>query len=271
MEALSTDLHHLRIHVDLEDFQKQAIVPWFSFRVRLPRQPLPPIAERPHVTTERLIVRPFQPTDVDALWDNLRSRPELQVHSRFRGRADPSKEDTQRAIEALTENPDAQWYFGAFLRSTGELVAEGGLPDCETMSTSLSGWPEAEILVKPEYWRQGYGTEFFGAVMNSWWALPRETRRVQLLPVATQGMEPGSRAVDGVVFQWENGNEAAELFVGKVLANNPVFVSGTATSFDQRAGREGEVVTWAGLLAVNPNAPSPDKDDESDEDGADSP
>lgn len=88
------------------------------------------------------------------------------------------------------------WYFGAFLLATGEMIGEGGLPDCEDMPRS--GWPEAEVLVKPEYWRQGYGTELLNAVLASWWELPRAPRRHQLLPIVVGDKEPGDKVTEGV-------------------------------------------------------------------------
>lgn len=131
----------------------------------------------------------------------LRQRPEIQGRSRIRGRPDQSMEETQQRVEMLNQNYKHHWYFGGFLQSTGELIAEGGLPDCDIMASSGSGWPEAEFLVKPEYWRQGYGTEFFHAVMDLWWDLPREWRQVQLIPSGMPGREPGDIAMEGVVFQ----------------------------------------------------------------------
>lgn len=80
--------------------------------------------------------------------------------------------------------------------TTGEMIGEGGLPDCEDMPRS--GWPEAEILIKPEYWRQGYGTELLHAVLASWWELPRAQRKHQLLPIIVGDKEPGAKVTEGV-------------------------------------------------------------------------
>lgn len=223
----------------------------------LPELPLPPLKDRPTITTERLIIRPLLYSDLDALHE-LRSQADTQRHSRLRGRPDKTKDETAMSLAHLNEDPDNlhHWYFGAFLQSTNELIAEGGLPDCAHMATSLSGWPEAEFLVHPAYWRQGYGTELFHAVMDSWWDLPRERRRQQLIPAGMPGKEPGDDAMEGVVFQWELGNSAAEGFFSKVLENSPVFVSGSAVSFDTREDREGNLVTWTGLLTANPRSAS---------------
>ncbi|KUI70715.1 hypothetical protein VM1G_06359 [Cytospora mali] len=251
MKDMANELEQLQVELGLEDYEGQLMVPWFAYRMRLPKRPIPSIPDRPNITTQRLIVRPILPSDLDQL-HSLRLRPETQSQSKTRGRIDQNKEETQQSIDMLNQKAHHHWYFGGFLQSTGELIVEGGLPDCDIMESAASGWPEAEFLVKPEYWRQGYGTEFFHAVMDSWWDLPREWRRVQLVPFLMPGKEPGDVATEGVVFQWEDGNEVAEGFFNKVLKNYRVFVSGSAASYDRRVGREGNTVTWKGVLAANP-------------------
>lgn len=114
-----------------------------------------------------------------------------------RGRPDRDLEESRLNIERFhAQRGEHHWYFGAFLLSTGEMIGEGGLPDCEDMPRS--GWPEAEILIKTEYWRQGYGTELLDAILTSWWELPRTRRRHQLLPVLVGDKEPGDKVVEGV-------------------------------------------------------------------------
>lgn len=229
------------------------MVPWFSYRASLPKRPLPRPSERQHMTTKRLIVRPIVPSDLDGFYE-LRRQPQTQNQSKTRGRPDGTKETTRQYVEALNDDDQSQghWYFGAFLQSTGEMIGEGGLPDCLTMGTSASGWPEAEFIIKSEYWRQGYGTELFEAVIDSWWDLPREKRRHQLIRAVTPGKEPGDEVTEGVVFQWEEGNIAAQNFFAKVLKQSPVSAAGSFASFDSREGREGNLVQWAGTLVANP-------------------
>lgn len=155
------------------------MTPWFNFKVKLPVRPLPAIHERPQIRTKRLIIRPLELSNLEE-FHRLRSQPETQCESTTRGRPDHDLAETEEYLEMLQQDDQAHWYFGAFLASTDELIGEGGLPDCLAMPRS--GWPEAEILIKPEYWRQGYGTELWTAIMDSWWALPREVWRHQLLP-----------------------------------------------------------------------------------------
>ncbi|KAK6087833.1 GNAT N-acetyltransferase [Seiridium cupressi] len=250
-----------KINLDLSDFQNLGMTPWFSYRVALPERPLPDIPSRPKIETKRLVVRPIAPSDLDTFHD-LRKRPEVQRHSKVRGRADKNKEETRQHIDALNQDDQSHWYFGAFLRSTGELIGEGGLPECLTMATSASGWPEAEFLVKPEYWRQGYGTELFNAVMDSWWDLPRERRRHQLTPAVVPGKEPGDDVMEGVVFQWEEGNVPACNFFAKILKQAPASAEGSFESIDVREGREGNLVRWAGTLSANPRPPPEEEEEE---------
>ncbi|ROW11940.1 hypothetical protein VPNG_05270 [Cytospora leucostoma] len=126
------------------------------------------------------------------------------------------------------------------------------------MSTSNSGWPEAELLIKPQYWRQGYGREIFEAIMDSWWDLPREKRRHQLVPALVPGKAPGDEISESIVFQWEENNMRAREFFAKMLAQTPAAAEGIFESCDTREGREGNIVKWAGTLTGNPRLQASD-------------
>ena len=78
--------------------------------------------------------------------------------------------------------------------------------------------------------------------MDSCWDLPRERRRHQLIPAIAPGLEPGDAIPEGVVFQWEDGNDAARSFFAKVLAQAPVGAQGGFESIDTREGREGNIM-----------------------------
>lgn len=256
MTALESFTHSItmpaKIQVDLdeEDVEKLSVIPWFSYRVNLPERPIPPVPERPHMKTQRLLIRPICASDLQQFHD-LRQLSEIQIHSPSRGRVDCDLEETRRNIERFeSSDGDTHWYYGAFLLSTGQMIGEGGLPDCNSMPRS--GWPEAEIFIRPEFQRQGYGTEFLKAVLESWWALPREVRRHQLLPVIAGDSEPGDRVVEGVGFVWEQENTVARDFFAKALAQNAVAAEGVFVAIDQRDGRFGNLVHWNGTLASNP-------------------
>ncbi|KPM46519.1 hypothetical protein AK830_g43 [Neonectria ditissima] len=251
MSSLKEALVPLKIYLSVDEYQNQGVTPWFSYSVTLPETPLPNLSERPKIKTERLVVRPITEADLDAFHE-LRSLPELQLRSKIRGRPDKDKEETKRVIDGMAQDTDSNWYFGAFLQSTNELIGEGGMPDCLHMITSASGWPEAEFFIKPAYWRQGYGTELFNAVMDSWWNLPRQRKRQQILPVLAPNKEPGDELLEGVVVLWEEPNDAAEKFFAKVLQQAPIYAEGGFESIDTREGREGNLVQWTGTLATNP-------------------
>lgn len=251
MSSLKEALPPLQIYLNVDEFQNQGVTPWFSYSVTLPENPLPSLTERPHIKTQRLVVRPLTEADLDAFHE-LRRLPELQLRSKIRGRPDKDISETKQVIDGLTQDTDSHWYFGAFLQATNELIGEGGMPDCQHMVTSTSGWPEAEFFIKPAYWRQGYGTELFNAVMDSWWNLPRQRTRRQLLPVLAPDKEPGEEMLEGVVFQWEEPNDVARDFFAKVLKQAPIYAEGGYESIDAREGREGNLVQWAGSVVTNP-------------------
>lgn len=264
LSGLAAALPVLHVDMSLHEVEDQAVTPWFSFCTAMPEQPLPELADRPHMTTERLVIRPITLDDADNL-HALRKIDEIQKHSKTRGRADENLEETKAGIEELIAHQWDQWYFGAFLKTTGEMIGEGGLPSCTIMASSLSGWPEAEFLVKPQYWRQGYGTEMFNAIIGSWWDLPRAWRRLQVMPKLVQGLDAGSDLPESIVFQWESGNEQARMFFAKVASQLPAAAEGAVESRDTRPGREGTVVKWTGTLALNPRAPPPKEESSDDE------
>ncbi|KAI0163108.1 GNAT domain-containing protein [Pestalotiopsis sp. NC0098] len=246
-----SDIPMLRVHYSKESHEEGALLPWFSYRVTLPLDPLPDIASRPHIRTERLLIRPLLTSDTEAFY-KLRSDPELQQHSIVRGLPDATEEQTRSYIESLQSPGDeSHWYFGAFLASTGELIGEGGLPDTECRK-GRTGWPEPDFLIAREYQRQGYGTEFYKAVMDSWWKLPRERRRRQLHPFAVPGIEAGAKLVDHVAILYESSNEAADAFFTKMTSTEKVTLAGTSEEYDMREGRPRELINWSGMNVTNP-------------------
>lgn len=229
------------------------MIPWFNYKISLPVRPLPPIQDRPEIRTKQLVVRPLLPADLEA-FHALRSIRETQIHSTSRGRPDRDLDETRQNLAFLQAPYDERhWYWGAFLQSTGELIGEGGLPNIDEQPTS--GWTRTEILIKPEHWRKGYGTELLDAILDVYWDLPREWRRHQLLPgIVPEGKEPGDKVIDHLEFVWESSNTMAGNFLCKALGKAPVSHEGFYEAFDFREGREGDLVKWGGQLLVNPRA-----------------
>lgn len=234
-----------------DNWEKVRITPWQTYKVRLPPRPLPPLAVRPHIRTKRLVIRPLLPSDLDAFY-NLRRIPETQTHSTFRGRAIRDLDEARESLAQLQAPHDEHhWYFGAFLASTGELIGEGGLADTDYQP--VSGWTRCEVLINSAFWRQGYGTEFFSALLDSWWDLPRERRKHQLLPFCIgDPQEPGGEVVERLELIWEADNVAACKFFPKSLNQVPLSDKGFFTGQDWRKGREGDLVRWAGTMVTNP-------------------
>ncbi|KAI2638314.1 acetyltransferase domain-containing protein [Xylaria nigripes] len=128
----------------------------------------------PEIRTERLIIRPLTQSDLRAL-HRLRRQPEFMKHTAT-GLPDPDIRATQAKLDSLLNaptRPDAfpfPTYFGIFLKSTGQLIGDGGV---HLLASPACGWPELGCKFGTEYCRQGYGTEFLRAFTAWWWALPR--------------------------------------------------------------------------------------------------
>lgn len=153
-------------------------------RTTLPILPLPTNDARPHVQTARLLVRLLQQLDLAGL-HALRTQPEAMAGTR-QGRPDRDLIETQVALDFFLGNhsngggepASPSYLWGAFLRSTGELIGEGGVHALASDAATASGWPEIGYKFRREHWGRGYATEFLGAVLEGWWGLPR--RAVEL-------------------------------------------------------------------------------------------
>ncbi|KAI1182440.1 acetyltransferase domain-containing protein [Nemania serpens] len=128
----------------------------------------------PEIRTERLIIRPLVPSDLIA-FHRLRSQPEFMKHTTS-GRPDSDIHETQEKLGRLISapsSPDAfpfYTYFGIFLKTTGELIGDGGV---HKLASPACGWPELGCKLGREYCGLGYGTEFLRAFTAWWWGLPR--------------------------------------------------------------------------------------------------
>ncbi|KAH8647984.1 hypothetical protein BX600DRAFT_443318 [Xylariales sp. PMI_506] len=228
-----------RITFDTDSWNTKTSMPWLYFHIRLPSRPLPPVSQR-HFTTPRLL---------------LRSRPETQNHSTSRGRPDCDRAESEQFLSRLAADDEVHWYFVTFLRETGELVGEGGIPDLVDMGRA--GWPEAEFLLKKEFWRQGYGSVFWEALIGAWWDLPRELQRHHLFPAIVLGKEPGDEVEEIIGFVYEDGNQAARGFFNKMLQGSRLKESGSLSTFNTRNGREGTIINWTGRVSENLRARAP--------------
>ncbi|PFH56807.1 hypothetical protein XA68_15962 [Ophiocordyceps unilateralis] len=145
------------------------------------------------IVTERLIIRPLVPSDLEAYY-SFRSQPEGMRHSR-RGVPDANIGETKARLEKLQENtPNTVAYCGLFLKksdnSEGELIGDGGMWDIKSEQT---GWPVLGFKSKKEHWGMGYGTEFTKAYMQFWWGIERTVQEISVESTSLVGVEPSSK------------------------------------------------------------------------------
>ena len=125
------------------------------------------IDSRPVIHTARLILRPLQDADLQALY-TIRAQPEVMEWTAS-GKVDTL--DQTRAVlnTMLDEGIQTKFQHAICLADTQEFIGYGGVRP----SSYLLGWPEVGYQLRKEYWRQGYGTEFLTACLDEWWKLPR--------------------------------------------------------------------------------------------------
>ncbi|KAI1383882.1 acyl-CoA N-acyltransferase [Hypoxylon trugodes] len=148
-------------------------------KTTLPTRPFPPNAEREHIRTERLIIRPFTEDDLDGIY-SLRTQPEVMIFTMV-GRIDADKEATRAYLSRFLPPNDLKTYNNVIcLASTGELIGCGGAPSDSTNGWPTFGWPEIGYIFKLEHWGKGYATEFLRAWLDQWWSLPRSEVEVKV-------------------------------------------------------------------------------------------
>ncbi|KAI1385569.1 acyl-CoA N-acyltransferase [Hypoxylon trugodes] len=146
-------------------------ISWEHVETTLPSLPLPPISQRQPITTERLVIRPMREDDLEGYFE-LRRQPEAMLGTAL-GKPDSDIDESRQAMKVfLPENEEKSFLFGVFLKSTGELIGEGGV---HNMKPSYCSWPEIGYKFKKEFWGQAYGTEFLKAFIIAWWKIPRST------------------------------------------------------------------------------------------------
>jgi RimJ/RimL family protein N-acetyltransferase len=125
------------------------------------------LLEAPTLETERLILRPFRPQDLEALCA-MWADPDVV---RFIGGKPLSREDTwRRSLAACGQWPYTGWgYWIAELKSSGELVGQLGFADFKRdMEPSLEGEPELGYVFSPKVHGQGIAYEACAAALE--WA-----------------------------------------------------------------------------------------------------
>ncbi|KAI5918217.1 acetyltransferase domain-containing protein [Camillea tinctor] len=218
-------------------------------RTTLPAQPFLPAASRPAIHTARLELRAIVAADLEGV-HALRTQPAVMVFTAV-GRVDRDRAETQVFLDRfLPPNDTSTFNFAIRLRGSDEIIGTGGVHRC---SGSALGWPEVGYMFKKEHWGKGYATEFLGACMGAWWALPREERVVE---VDAESVEGGDGEGEG------EGREAPEMVTAIVEGGNPNSVKVLKKvgfrefkrwiEKDSREGYDGREVTLIGLAATSP-------------------
>jgi RimJ/RimL family protein N-acetyltransferase len=172
---------------------------WVSVRTTLPV--LPQNLSRPHVTTPRLVLRPFETSDLDALW-TLRQQPQVMQWTTA-GRADLDREETAAKLALFLPPNDTKTFNCAIcLKETGELIGQGGVhafeqPAGDAAAGPQLGWPEVGYMIRHEFWGQGIATEFLAAFVRMYSGLPRDERAERKVIASSAGATgPGPAAVE---------------------------------------------------------------------------
>ncbi|KAH8899426.1 acyl-CoA N-acyltransferase [Thozetella sp. PMI_491] len=161
-----------------------------TVKTTLPVRPFLPSAEKEHLVTERLIIRPLVQEDL-AGYHSLRLQPEV-MHFSSQGRADKDLAETQSRLDIFLPPKDTDTYnFALCLRETGEFIGTGGN---HNFSSSL-GWPEVGYMIRKEHWGKGLASEFLKAFVAAWAKLPREETELQVDARTVEGLQ----GVDGRV------------------------------------------------------------------------
>ncbi|KAH7040936.1 GNAT domain-containing protein [Microdochium trichocladiopsis] len=160
-------------------------------RTTLPFSPLPPLATRQPLETERLRLVPItQDLLPDYHW--IRTQPEYMVNSR-QGRPDRDLAETQKWMDRFVPPGDQHTYTFAIKMkkepSAAAAAAEGEEAAFESRAIGMmgivrmnrgTGWPEIGYGINNTHHGRGYATELLREVLKFWWSLPREEVVVEM-------------------------------------------------------------------------------------------
>jgi RimJ/RimL family protein N-acetyltransferase len=167
---------------------------FITVKSTLPTLPFPSNSERAILTTDRLLIRPLEPTDLDAL-HALRTQPDVMRWTST-GRVDQNLDETQQKLAPfLAPNDAATFNCAICARPSGDMVGIGGVH----LYPGAHGWPELGYMLRREVWGRGLASEFVRAWLTAWEALPREERVVRVhratVPEAADADGDGEGAV----------------------------------------------------------------------------
>ncbi|KAJ8129495.1 hypothetical protein O1611_g4133 [Lasiodiplodia mahajangana] len=237
------------------------VPPKMKVKTTWPR--VPPNAERTPIRTERLLLRPFEAADVEAVFE-LRQQPEVMLWTSF-GTIDKDIDQSRTFVERFLPPNDTQTYnfvvvylgdAGESDDSNGVVIGVGGAHK----TRSHLGWPEVGYMFRKEYWNKGFATEFLRGFSKAWWALPRNNEvEIEVDAESLEGrVESISEKNDGDAIQAPEILtaliEARNIGSRKVLEKAGFKEYKVWTEPDSRAGFEGLDATLAGFLLTAPES-----------------
>lgn len=110
--------------------------------------------------TDRLILRRFQPSDAESIYNNWANDPEVAEHLTWQAHADISV--SQSVLDSWLGGYDSSDFYQWGIELAGELIGSIGCkgPDPELNSI------EVGYAIGRRYWGHGYMTEALGAVID---------------------------------------------------------------------------------------------------------
>ncbi|KAL4724582.1 hypothetical protein ACLX1H_008024 [Fusarium chlamydosporum] len=139
-----------------------------QIKTTLTQLPYPRLEDRPIITTERLVLKPFYEGAAEHLHP-MRAQKEVMMWT-AQGAPDKDLEETKKwASQRLPPYHETDFSYVISLLETGEVIGTGG-----TYKRACGlGWPAIGYAFRKEAWGKGYATEFLSAFMKVWWQLPR--------------------------------------------------------------------------------------------------
>ncbi|GAW21090.1 hypothetical protein ANO14919_106030 [Xylariales sp. No.14919] len=166
---------------------------------------VPPNADRAPIRTERLLIRPFDASDAEAVYQ-FRKQPEVMVWTML-GVVDKDVNESRAFVERFLPPKDLNTfnyvveYLGDVSKSDDANGVVIGAAGCHKMD-SISGWPEVGYMFRKEYWGKGLATEFLRAFTKAWWALPRREIELEIDDASVEKLRRGKGEVnDGDVIR----------------------------------------------------------------------
>lgn len=144
------------------------------------------MSAREPIRSERLILRPYAPTDIND-FHLLRIQPEVMKWT-GQGRPDVDLEETTNCLTDRlpgSTKGESAYEFAICLAETGEMIGTGG----SHMRVGELGWPVIGYMIRSEFWGKGFATELMTTFLKAYWALPREEVDVKVEKSTIVGSE----------------------------------------------------------------------------------